>query len=125
LNIRSAIVSVLAVLSVPFLATPSHSQGAAVRPELSVAYDVPICKWRALNAFDRGVEYDPVSRELKAHAGSETANILALNLADEVIRGRRTPADAAEFYDKALLLALSGKSSRYTTRLLFRPQKPA
>ena len=88
----------------------------------SVAYDVPVRRWRTLGAFDRGVEYDPVARELIAHAGSELANILALNLADEVIRGRRTAADAVEFYDKTLSLSLSGKSSPYTRKLRFRPQ---
>jgi hypothetical protein len=88
----------------------------------SVAYDVPVRKWRELGAFDRGVEYDPVAHELVAHTDSETANFLALNLADEVIRGRRTAADACDFYDKTLALSFAGKSSPYTRKLLFRPQ---
>ena len=88
----------------------------------SVAYDVPVGRWRALGAFDRGVEYDPVARELIARSGDESANILALNLADEVIRGRRTAAEAAEFYDKTLSLSLSGKNSPYMRKLRFRPQ---
>ena len=90
--------------------------------EQSVSYEVPVRKWRELGAFDRGVEYDPVARELIARAGSEMANILALNLADEVIRGRRTAADAREFYDKTLSLSFSGKSSPYMRKLRFRPQ---
>jgi hypothetical protein len=88
----------------------------------SVAYDVPVRKWRALSAFDRGVEYDPVEHALIAHTDSESTNFLALNLADEVIRGRRTAEDACEFFDKTLALSFAGKSSPYTRRLLFRPQ---
>jgi hypothetical protein len=88
----------------------------------SVAYDVPVGRWRALGAFERGVEYDPVARELVARSGAETTNILALNLADEVVRGRRSAADACEFYDKTLSLSLSGKSSPYMRKLRFRSQ---
>ena len=87
----------------------------------SVSYEVPVRKWRALAAFDRGVEYDPVKRELVARSDSESTNLLALNLADEMIRGRRTAADARDFYDKTLSLAYSGKSSSYTRRLHFVP----
>ncbi|MFI5350123.1 MAG: hypothetical protein ACHQ2Z_11300 [Elusimicrobiota bacterium] len=102
-----------------------RAASASGRPsdlQQSVSYDVPVGRWRALGAFDRGVEYDPVARELIARGGDESANILALNLADEVIRGRRTAAEAAEFYDKTLSLSLSGKNSPYMRKLRFRPQ---
>jgi hypothetical protein len=87
----------------------------------SVAYDVPLRRWRALGWFGRGVDYDPVSRELIARTRSEATNRLALNLADEVIRGRRTAEEARAFYDQTVALALAGKSSPYTIRLLFHP----
>jgi hypothetical protein len=89
--------------------------------EQAVAYDVPVRKWRALGAFARGVDYDPVKRELIAHTDGEPTNFLALNLADDVIRGRRTVAEAREFYDKTASLSLAGKSSPYMTGLRFRP----
>jgi hypothetical protein len=92
--------------------------------EQSVAYEVPVGKWRELDALDRGVDYDPVARELVAHTDRETTNFLALNLADEVIRGRRTAAQAREFYDRTLALSSAGKSSSYMRRLLFRPDEP-
>lgn len=88
----------------------------------SVAYGrVPFTRWRALSAFGHGTAYDPVKQELDARTEGETANILALNLADEVARGRRTPEDARAFFDRTVSLSLSGKSSPYTTRLLFAP----
>lgn len=87
----------------------------------SVSYEVAVRRWRTLNAFGRGVTYDPIRRELLARSDSEETNILALNLADEVIRARRTPADAAAFYDKTLKLSFSGKSSPYMRKLMFTP----
>jgi hypothetical protein len=98
---------------------------ASARPngfEQSIAYDVRVNRWRAMAAFDRGVDYDPVGRELVAHTDAETTNFLALNLADDVIRGRRTPADAREFFDKTLTLSSAGKGSPYLRKLLFRPR---
>jgi hypothetical protein len=88
----------------------------------AVAYEVPLRRWRALGWFDRGVDYDPVKRELIARTDGEATNRLALNLADEIVRGKRTPDEARAFYDETVSLAASGKSSPYMKRLLFRPQ---
>lgn len=87
----------------------------------SVSYEVPLSRWRALNAFDRGVAYEPVRRELVSRSDREEANILALNLADEVVQGKRAPSDAAAFYDRTLELSYSGKSSPYMSKLMFSP----
>ena len=88
----------------------------------AVRYDVPPRRWRALGAFDRGVSYDPVQRELVVRGDDEGTNDLALNLADEVIKGLRTAQEARAFYDKTLSLSFSGKSSKYMRRLRFRPR---
>ena len=87
----------------------------------SVSYVVPVRRWRALGSFGHGVEYDPVNSELGARTDSEETNFLALNLADEIVRGRLNAADAAAVYDRSLALLFSGKSSSYVTRLRFRP----
>jgi hypothetical protein len=97
---------------------------AAKRPDNlleALAYEVPVRRWRALGAFQRGASYDPVRRELVARGENEGANLLALNLADEVVRGRRTPAEANAFYDDTLSLSYSGKSSAYMLHLMFSP----
>lgn len=90
----------------------------------SVAYRVPLKRWRALTSFHRGVSFDPARDELVARTGREDTNFLALNLADEVIRGRRTGAEADAFFDKTSALAFSGKSSSYMRKLLFTPRRP-
>lgn len=87
----------------------------------TLAYEVPLQRWRALSAFERGAAYDPVRRELAARTDSEETNLLALNLADEVIQGRRTAAEANDFYDRTLKLSYAGKSSSYMVRLMFSP----
>jgi hypothetical protein len=53
---------------------------------------------------------------------SDLVNFLALNIADEIIRGRRDVRGAIAFYRRTLDLAAAGKTSPYMTRLLFRTQ---
>jgi hypothetical protein len=91
----------------------------------SVAYGaVPMDHtWRNLAAFGRGASYDPATRELTARTDSQETNYLALNLADEVMRGRRSARDAQDFYDAASHLSEAGKSSPYMRGLLFAPAR--
>ncbi len=89
--------------------------------EQSVSFDTPVGRWRDLTALGAGVVYDPVGRMLVASAESVEVNILGLNVAVDVIRGRRGVEDAKSFYRKTLELSASGKSSRYLRRLLFTP----
>jgi hypothetical protein len=74
-----------------------------------------------LSAFDRGVVYDPVREELVVRTDSEATNLLALNLADEVVQGRRSPAEAEAFFDATQRRAAAGEDSAYTARLMFLP----
>jgi hypothetical protein len=90
--------------------------------EQAVDYAVPVRKWRALAAFARGVDYDPVKRELIARTDGEPTNFLAVNLADDIVRGQRNAEGAREFYDKTVYLSFAGKTSPYMTRLRFRPE---
>lgn len=91
--------------------------------EQKVSLAVPVDRWRDLSALDVGVVYDSVERQLAASAESEPVNLLALNVAVDVIDGRRSVDGAKEFYRKTLDLSVSGKSSRYMRRLLFAPAK--
>lgn len=91
------------------------------RLEQSVRYDFPKDRKAALTEFDRTIEADQEEGLLTVRTDDETSNILALNLADEVLRGRRGPKDAAEFRAKTARLRDSGKSSPYLEGLLFVP----
>jgi hypothetical protein len=92
----------------------------------SVAYGpVSVNALRGLDALGRGATYDAAARELSARTDSEETNFLALNLADEVVRGRRSVADARDFYDAASHLSAAGKSSPYMRGLMFGPRPAA
>lgn len=98
-----------------------QGSAAADNIEQTVAYLVPFDRRDALEAFSPrvGVSFD--GSELSSSSFSEERNLLTLNLADQIIRGVRSPDEAKEFYTLTLRLAAAGKSSPYMRRLLFVP----
>ena len=92
--------------------TPIETQGDAVKP-------VDRSKTRVL------VPADPARAELTSLAGSEEVNYLVLNIADEIVNGKRTVGDAKAFRARILRLLDSGKSSPYLLGLLFAAHGPA
>ncbi|MBI2387317.1 MAG: hypothetical protein HYV14_15090 [Elusimicrobia bacterium] len=93
--------------------------------ENAVAYDVPTRSLGDLELFDDRITADPAGAELSSRAESEAGNYLTLNLADEIINGKRTVAEAKVFQARILRLADSGKSSPYLAGLLFAPGRGA
>ena len=68
-----------------------------------------------------GLTVNPSGDELTVKGESEAKNLLAMNLADEVIQGKKTPEEALEFYRKTVELSAAGKTSPYMEGLQFRP----
>jgi hypothetical protein len=97
--------------------------GSADDLEQTVAYRLPKGSRAALAAFSGSVQASPDGTELSARSNSEGLNYLALNLADQVVRGVRDPRAARRFYRRTVHLAAAGKTSRYMQRILF-PVKP-
>ncbi len=95
--------------------------GDGGRLEQSVAYRVPPDRLADLGRFNMDVEADKEAGRLTVISDSESENFLTLNLADEVIRGRRSPKSAKDFRRKQLRLMDAGKTSPYLERLLFVP----
>ena len=87
--------------------------------EQSIGYDVPDDKVMALKSFDSRIKFDRATRELSSRAESESLNYLALNLADEIVTGKRTPDEARDFYRKTEKLSEAGKTSPYTQGFIF------
>lgn len=48
-------------------------------------------------------------------------NFLALNLADDIVKGKRSVEDARQFYAKTAMEAMKGQMSLYTQKLQFSP----
>lgn len=94
-------------------------RGSADCVEQTVRYQVPAEKVNDLKRFDRRLSVSEPGGLLSSRAGSERMNILALNLADEIVTGKRTVEDARGFYAKTVKLSEAGKSSSYTKKLMF------
>lgn len=94
--------------------------GDAGRLAQSVAYRVPPDRLADLGRFDMDIEAEKATGRLTAISDSESENFLILNLADEVIQGRRSPKSAKDFRREQLRLRDAGKTSPYLEKLLFR-----
>jgi hypothetical protein len=53
----------------------------------------------------------------------EEANFLALNLAHEIVTGKRSVEDARDFYPKAVMAHMQKQPSPYAEKLQFGPQR--
>lgn len=92
----------------------------------TVKHRVPADRLAALNEFDGSVWFHRTRGELSAECDVEEMNLLALNLAHDVITGKRTPADARAFYAKTAMAFKQGdKSSAYVTGLIFQQDAAA
>lgn len=87
--------------------------------EQTIAYRVPFGKVRAVKRFDPRIKVNALRGLLSIRTASESTNFLALNLADEVIEGRRGVQEARDFQRKTEELSRAGKSSSYMDRLIF------
>jgi hypothetical protein len=85
----------------------------------TVGYIVPEAKVAELKRFNDRVEVSTTAGELTFTSNSEATNLLALNLADEIVTGKRSVADARAFFTKTTRLSASGKSSPYRDGLRF------
>ena len=102
---------------------PASSRGARRGDFLqqAVSYRVPQDRLGELSRSGVRVVADPVRGELSARARSEKLNILALNLADEVLANGMGAGTARRIYERTLRLTRAGKSSAYTESLRFLP----
>lgn len=92
----------------------------------TVKHRVPADRLAALNEYDGSVWYHRTRGELSAQCDREEMNFLALNLAHDIITGKRTVADARAFYAKTAMAFKQGdKSSPYVQGLIFQTEPNA
>jgi hypothetical protein len=92
--------------------------------ENTIHYAVSQEKTAQLQKFNSALIVDRAAGTLSVRSNSEEANTLALNLADEVVRGKRTAASARDFMRDTLSKAMAGKSSPYMDRFWFPADVP-
>lgn len=86
-----------------------------------VDYPVPAAKASELIAFDGSVILDRTAGQIGARCDHEAYNTLTLNLAVEIIQGRRTVEDARRMYGDTAAAFSMGRDAPYAERLLFTP----
>ena len=80
---------------------------------------VPPDKFDDLAKFDGSVIAERTKGEVSARCGGEAANFLALNLANDIAIGKRTFADARNYYAKAMKQKEQGGTDPYLEKLMF------
>lgn len=86
-----------------------------------VRYPVPPERAADLVAFDGSVLLDRTTGEIGARCDHEAFNTLTLNLAVEIIEGRRTVEDARTLYAETAAAYVMGRPAPYAEKLLFTP----
>jgi hypothetical protein len=98
------------------------------------AYHVPMnaadvsgqCSAQAVAArpqYDGSVIAERTKGELSARCDKEEANFLALNLANDIATGKKTVAEARQYYARAVSDLMAGKKDPYVQKLQFSPQR--
>jgi len=93
--------------------------------EHTVSYLVPAEKAAELAAFDGSLTYDRTRALMAARCDLEVHNILTLNLAHDIIEGKKTAAEAREAFGKIVGEDNAGMNPEYTAKLQFEPKKSA
>jgi hypothetical protein len=84
-----------------------------------VDYKVPPEKHNDLAAYDGSVYVERTKGEMGVCCGAEEMNILALNLAHEIVLGRKTVAEARQKYAESMMALASGWPVPAATQLQF------
>lgn len=87
--------------------------------EQVVNYQVPADKFDDLARFDGSVYVDRTRGEISARCDMEAANLVALNLAHDIVTGKRSVEDARKFYPQAVMAHMMKKPSPYAEKLQF------
>jgi hypothetical protein len=93
--------------------------------ESFVDYAVPTEMFSDLAKFDGSVVVERTAGEMSARCHDEEANFLALNLADEIVRGQKSVEEARAYYATEFLNARRGAPTPYMDSLRFSPQPNA
>ena len=89
--------------------------------EHTIAYNVPLKKIDDLIAFDSSLSINKTVGELSARGDLEGHNILALNLAKDIINGKYPVDDARKVYGDNVTNDILGKHPLYVEKLTFEP----
>jgi len=90
-----------------------------------INYKLPTDLFSNVGNYDGSVLTDRTKGILSSRCDQEPMNFLALNLANEIVNGKKNVDEARKFYAKTAIEFMAGKTSSYTSNLMFNPQSNA
>ena len=90
--------------------------------QTTINYDVPEDKMDDLGKFDGSVTFDRTQGTMSARCDKEGNNFLALNLANDIITGKKTVLSARKAYGDIVKLKMKGGNPLYMAKLTFTPK---
>lgn len=87
--------------------------------EQFIDYRVPPDKFDELAEYDGSVIVERTKGEISARCDKEEMNFLALNLANDIVTGKRSVEQARDFYAKTAKAFKEGRKDPYTQGLQF------
>lgn len=91
--------------------------------EQVINHDAPIDKYSDLARYDGSVIVERTKGTIAARCDKEAANILALNLAHDIIENKKTVEEARQFYADAMMRMMQGDEDEYLKGLSFNISK--
>lgn len=91
----------------------------------TISYKVPEDKMDDLGKFDGSVTFDRTQGTLSARCDMEGNNLLALNLAHDIITGKRTADQARTHFAAVVKQKMNGGNPEYMQKLMFSPMPGA
>ncbi len=91
--------------------------------EQVIEYRVPPDKFDELAMYDGSVVVERTKGTMSARCDKEEANFLALNLAHDIVTGKRTVQQARDFYAKTVMASMKGEKPPYMQKLQFQPSR--
>lgn len=90
--------------------------------EQVIDYKVPPNKFDELAAYDGSVIVERTKGTMSARCDKEEANFLALNLAHDIVTGKKNVVQARTYYARAMKEMMAGKIDTYLQKLQFAAQ---
>lgn len=87
--------------------------------EQFVDYQVPPDKFDELAQYDGSVIVERTKGEISARCDKEEMNFLAINLANDIVEGKRSVEEARQFYAETAMAFKEGQSDPYVEGFVF------
>ena len=85
----------------------------------TISYKVPVDKMDDLGRFDGSVTFDRTQGLLSARCDKEANNFLALNLANDIVKGKKTVEQARKAFADIVKSKMNGANPIYMQKLTF------